>query len=108
RGNALEWFTTELTEFEKSSLRQLIMERGWIPQLITRFKPRAAEALNSMHRLRYGYPEMRSGQTPRHFVQEVLRHARAANIGSQFNMLTMAWNQLDPSLRRDISEPKES
>lgn len=95
RGDALKWFTTEFTDFEE-----------FAPLAI--FKPRASEALDSIHKLRYGYPEIRSGQTPRHFIQEVMRHARAANLESHFNILTIAWNRLDLPLRRDIREPKET
>ena len=108
RGDALEWYTTELTDFEKESLEDRTVERGWIPQLIKRFKPRAAEALEVIHNLRFGYPEIRSGKTPRHFVQELMRHARAAHYEDPFNLLTMAWSRFDPALRRDIAEPKET
>ena len=108
RGAALEWFTTELSEMEKRSLRLLSMADGWLHALLARFKPRAADALNNLNKLSYGYNDVRSGQTPRHFIQEVMRHARAANIGDEFNQMTFAWTRLDPYLRRDIPEPTPS
>jgi hypothetical protein len=40
RGTALEWHASELTSFEKDSLRALELEKGWIKLLISRFKER--------------------------------------------------------------------
>lgn len=45
RGAALDWFTNELTELEKRSLRALLLDQGWLPELVKRFRPRAADAL---------------------------------------------------------------
>lgn len=39
KGAALEWYTSELTEFEKESLCDRPLENAWIPMLIRRFKP---------------------------------------------------------------------
>ncbi|OJD20534.1 hypothetical protein ACJ73_08134 [Blastomyces percursus] len=41
RGATLDWYTLELTELEKRSLRVLSLQDGWIASLVNRFKPRA-------------------------------------------------------------------
>ncbi|KAE8348017.1 hypothetical protein BDV28DRAFT_153502 [Aspergillus coremiiformis] len=105
RGAALEWYITELTQLEKVALRNIPIEEGWLKSLTQRFKPRAPEALEKLTTLSYGFRDIRTGKTPRAYAQELLRHARAANVDSVYNQLTLAWSHMEPSLRRDISKP---
>ena len=94
-------------EFEKESLRDRPLENAWIPMLIRRFRPRTADALQSLNALNYSIRDVCAGRSPRAFAQQVFRHARAANIDSVFNQLTMAWSHLDVWLRCDVPEPTE-
>jgi hypothetical protein len=48
RGSALDWYTVELTDFERRSLRQLPLVDGWYVMLINRFKLRPSEALGKL------------------------------------------------------------
>ncbi|KAN0076225.1 hypothetical protein V8E54_006367 [Elaphomyces granulatus] len=81
RGTALDWYTVELTEFKRRSLRHMPLSKGWYSMLVARFKLRASQALNKIFHLSYG-PE-------------------------EYNQLTQAWTKLHPNLRRDIPEPTE-
>lgn len=108
RGSALEWFTSELTEFEKKSLRILDPEQGWFESLINRFKPRPSEAMRNLEASSYSFRDVRAGRSARAFAQAIFRHARAAHMSSVFQQLIMAWNKIEPGLRRDIPEPNES
>lgn len=76
-----------------------------IPMLLDRFKPRLADALQALKSMEYSIRDFRAGRSPRAYSQEVFRHAKAAQVASVFNQLTLAWSQLDVWLRRDIPEP---
>lgn len=95
KGTALEWYTSELTDFEKESLQDRLLENAWIPMLIKQFKPQAANALQSLNVLDYSLRDVCSGCSPHAFAQQVFRHACAANIDSAFQQVTMAWTRLD-------------
>lgn len=49
--------------------------------------------------------DARERKDPRIFVQDIVRHAKAANLTSVQNQLTMAWNNLDWEFRLHIPEP---
>ncbi|OJD20531.1 hypothetical protein ACJ73_08131 [Blastomyces percursus] len=61
RGAALDWYTVELTELEKRSLRVLSLQDGWIASLVNRFKPRAADALDKIAKAKYGMTQVMQG-----------------------------------------------
>ncbi|KAN0072773.1 hypothetical protein V8E54_008887 [Elaphomyces granulatus] len=93
RGSALAWYSTELTDFERSSLRYMPLEEGWFKMLRQRFKMRPSMALAKLTEATY---------TP---ADSIFRYALAADITSVFNQITQAWSKLSPQLRRDVPEP---
>ena len=108
RGTALDWYTVQLTEFERRSLRRLPLSDGWYAVLVARFKLRASQALNKLRDLSYSPEEVLKGKSVRAFAQAVFRYSQAAGLSTQHNQLTQAWTKLHPNLRRDIPEPKET
>ena len=89
KGGALRWQARELTELERDFLREATIER-WCTTLIRRFKERGPVALKALQTERYTYADARSGRTPRAYVQEILRHARAAEYDSVYHQLLTA------------------
>lgn len=79
---------------EKELLRSANLEL-WYKFLRDRFKERTPLALVKMQAARYTMADARGRRDPRAFVQDVIRHAKAANLTSVHNQLTMAWNNLD-------------
>ena len=71
RGTALEWFTSELTPFEKDSLQEHMLESAWIPMLLDHFKPRLADALQALKNIDYSICDVCAGQSVRAYAQEV-------------------------------------
>jgi hypothetical protein len=71
RGSALDWYTVELTDFERRSLRQLPLVDGWYTMLVNRFKPRTSEALGKLTALSFGPAEVHQGRSVRPFAQAV-------------------------------------
>ena len=108
RGSALDWYTVELTDFERRSLRQLPLVDGWYAMLVNRFKLRTSEALGKLTALSFGPAEVHQGRSVRAFAQAVFRYSQAADIRSQYNQITQAWTKLHPNLRCDIPEPTET
>ena len=104
RGSALMWYSIELTELERDLLRDSDLDR-WYTTMINRFKIRTSVALSQLIHRSYGMQDLRNNKHPRAFIQEMLHLAKAANLESLDNQLTMIWNQLHVSLRRDIPEP---
>jgi len=107
RGSALDWYTVELTDFERRSLRQVPLVDGWYTILVNRFKLRPSEALGKLTTLSFGPSEVQQGRSVRAFAQAVFRYSQAADIRSQYNQITQAWTKLHPNLRRDVPEPTE-
>ena len=104
-GTALEWFTSKLTPFEKDSLQECMLESAWIPMLLDHFKPHPADALQALKNIDYSIHNVHAGWSVHTYTQEVFWHARAAQVMSVFNQLTLAWSQLDIWLCWDIPEP---
>jgi hypothetical protein len=102
RGTALEWHTSELTDFEKDALRTVDLERGWIKQ---RFKERAPIAWNRLEKERYTLKDAANGGPPRAYAQAVFRDAKAAGVESVYNQLVAAWTHLHWEFQRDIPAP---
>lgn len=73
--------------------------------LLNYFKPQPANALQALKSMEYSIKHIRLGYSPRAYAQEVFRHAKAAQVTSVFNQLTLAWSQLDIWLCCDIPEP---
>lgn len=104
RGAASIWHSTELSEMEKILLRGTNLS-GWYEAMIHRFKERTPVALASLHRARYTMSDARDRKDPRTFVQDIIRHSKAANFTSVQNQLTLAWNGLDLKFRLHVAEP---
>lgn len=106
RGGALMWYTAELSALEKSDLRASDLAT-WYSTLISRWKMPTSVALATLTSSSYGLRELRH-QSPRAWIQQMLHCAKAANFDSTHNQLTIIWNGLDVTLRRDIPEPDMS
>jgi hypothetical protein len=99
RGSALDWYTVELTDFERRSLRQLPLVDRWYTMLVNRFRLRTSEALGKLTALSFGPAEVYQGRSVRAFAQAVFRYSQAADIRSQYNQITQAWTKLHPNLK---------
>ena len=104
RGTALVWHSAELSEMEKDLLRDASLD-NWFGAMIRRFKERTPLALQHLQTERYTMTDARTGKNPRVYAQEIFRHAKAAEMSSVYNQLSIAWNNLDVEFRRDIPEP---
>ena len=104
RGSALIWYTTELTDLEKRGLRNATVKE-WCETLITTFKEQTSVALQNLQSERYTMADARKQVHPRSYVQKILRNAKAAQMTSVHNQLTLAWNNLDIEFKAQVPAP---
>ena len=105
--DALIWYNTKLIEIEKNFFRKAIIER-WCAHLVKRFKKRTSIALKKLQIESYIYADARRDRKSRSYMQDILRHARAANFSSVFHQCTTAWSNLELNFRAQISESSKN
>ena len=103
RGGALTWYSTELTELEKDFLRDANMDR-WYKTITDRFKERGPEAQDALDRCAYTLQDVKNGRTPRAYVQDIIRHAKATGL-PLYNQLLLAYTKIHYKLRVHLTEP---
>ena len=87
RGSALMWYSMELTELERTLLRDTELDK-WYTTLIGRFKTRTAVALSQLVGQTYSLADMKR-TSPRAFIQQMLHLAKSAEFHSTFNQLAL-------------------
>jgi hypothetical protein len=65
RGSALAWYTSELSEFERRSIRHMPLEEGWLLMLRQRFKMRPSQALMKLADTTFSPTDVRAGKSVR-------------------------------------------
>ena len=103
RGSAATWWIAELTDEDRRKLRDSELHR-WFLVLIKRFKLQTSVALSRL--ISQSYSSYDLSRSPRIWIHQMLHYARAAEIDSPFNQLTIIWNRFDANLRKDIPMPK--
>ena len=103
RGGTLIRYSTELTELEKDLLRDATMDR-WYQALTRRFRERGPEAQDALDRCSYTLQDARNGRTPRSYVQDIIRHAKATGL-PLYNQLLLAYTKMHPKFRIHLWEP---
>ena len=106
RGTALMWYSTELTDLERDLLEDSSLDQ-WYSALISHFKIRTSDALSQINSQMYSLNDV-PHTSPRAFIQHILHLAKAAEMDTPYHQVTIAWNSLAVSLRRDIPEPRPS
>ena len=105
--DALIWYNTKLIEIEKNFFRKIIIER-WYAYLIKRFKKRTSIALKKLQIESYIYADARRDRKSRFYMQDIFRHARAADFSSIFHQCTTAWSNLELNFRAQIFESSKN
>jgi hypothetical protein len=106
RGAALMWHLAELSESEKAGLRTSDLAT-WYSALIKRWKMPKTVALATLTSSSFGLHDI-GYLSPRAWILEMRHCAKAANLDSTYNQLTIIRNRLDVDIRLDIPEPSAS
>ena len=103
RGSAATWWIAELTDDDRKKLRDADLQR-WYSLLIRRFKMQTSVAISQLTSSSYSPQDLH--RSPRIWIHQMLHFAKAAEMDSTYNQLTIVWNRLDANLRKDIPMPK--
>ena len=106
RGGALIWYSTELSELEKDLLRDATMDR-WYKTITERFKQKGPEAQDALDKCSYTLRDARDGRTPRAYVQDIIRHAKATGL-PLYNQLLLAYTKMHFKFRIHLTEPSST
>ena len=105
-GSAITWHTAELSDFKRDILETANLEQ-WIKLLIKRSKEDTGDAVKAMYSEKFAMEDaLDNTVSPREYAQSIFRHARAAELGNA--QLIVAWNNLHPTFRSQISQPTSS
>ena len=104
RGEAQMWYSTGLSDLEKTGLRHGSME-SWYRTLSNQFKRPLSEALRLLGQERYTLLDTRNRRPVAQHFYAVQRHARDAGFTSAEHQLTYAFNGIDVRLRQTMREP---
>lgn len=114
RGAALQWYTTELGDLEKQSLRSPSQNSNpldpihrWKMALKRRWDPPASVSLQNFMSTRYTIGMAMAGIPVVQYFATKLRLAKEAGFTGVTQQLLAIWNGLDVEIREHIDEPDE-
>ena len=108
RGSALEWYTSELSDFDCDALNNDPGVKSWVNTLSHRFKVPTSVALGLLTDETYSLDDARARRPPAQYVRAIMRHGIGCNIVDVANQLSFAYRGLAPELRVFVSPPTES
>ena len=105
RGEALEWYTCQLTDNEKRLLTYGNNVEEWSTALLERFGPTKASGMATIVKERYTRNDAMRQREPREYAMIIIRAAKVAKLGEIHNQLDIIWNGLDVEFQSDIDPP---
>ena len=108
RGSALEWYTSELSNFDCDALNNDPGVKSWINTFFHRFKVPTSVALGLLTDETYSLNDARARRPPARYVRAIMRHGIGCNIVDVANQLSFAYRGLAPKLRVFITPPTKA
>ena len=108
RGSALEWYTSELSDFDRDALNNNPGVKSWINILSCCFKVPTSVALGLLTDETYSLDDAHARRPPAQYVRTIMRHGIGCDIINVANQLSFAYRGLAPELRVFVSSPTES
>lgn len=106
QGEALEWFTSELSQHEREKLRNSSLDEGWLGSLTNRFKTRPSHALKILKNSKYNWSDVRSQRSIVMWAHNMLRVAKESDeFPTEWQQLHAVWNQIELPIRGKVNEP---
>lgn len=91
RGSALEWYTLELSDFDRDALNNDPGMKSWINTLSQRFKVPTSVALGLLTDETYSLDDVQRRRPPAQYVRAIMRHEIGCNINDVSNQLSFAY-----------------
>ena len=95
RGEALEWYTCQLSEPEKRLFTYGQNVEEWSSALLNRFGPTKASGIATLVKERYSINDAVRHREPREYTMTIIRAAKVAKLSEVHNQLDIIWNGLD-------------
>lgn len=103
RGSVLEWYISELSDFERNTLNNDLGVKSWVNILSHCFKIPTSVALGLLTNEIYSLNNACAQRPPAQYVCAIMRHGIGCNIINVANQLFFAYQGLAPKLRVFIS-----
>ena len=108
RGSALEWYTSELSDFDRNALNNDPGIKSWVNTLSHCFKVPTSVALGLLTDETYTLDDARAWWPPAQYIRAIMQHGIGCNIVDVANQLSFAYRDLASELRVFVSPPTES
>ena len=108
RSSALEWYTSELSNFDRDALNNDLEVKSWINTLSHRFKLPTSVALNLLTDETYSLEDARARRPPTQYVKAIIQQGIGCNIVDVANQLSFAYRGITPKLKVFVSPPTKS
>ena len=89
RGSALEWYTSELSDFDRDTLNNNPGVKSWINTLSHCLKVSTSMALGLLTDETYSFNDARAQRPPAQYVRTIMRHGIGCNIVDVANQLPL-------------------
>ena len=101
KGQALIWYTFELTDDIRRLLKYDDQLKKWSQTLIKQFRKSPAKSMEVIVNEKYTMKDVTNGRESRQFAQIIIRATRSVEL-LVYNQLQIIWNALDAEFQRDI------
>ena len=104
KNDALNWYTSLLTDMEKDSL---LLGQGldqWEKYLVKEFRESPAKAMEGLVKESYSMTDAQHEREPREYAQKIIRLGKSAEL-PVFNQLLQIWNGLDVDFQLHVNKP---
>ena len=108
QSSALEWYTSELSDFDRDALNNDSGVKSWINTLFYRFKVPTSVAFGLLIDETYSLNDARTQQPSAQYVCAIMRHGIGCNIVNVANQLFFAYQGLARELRVFVLPPTKS
>ena len=107
QGSAQEWYTSELSDFDRDALNNDPGVKSWVNTFFHRFKVFTSVAFGLLTNEIYPLNDARARQPPAQYVRAIMQHGIGCNIVDVANQLFFAPWGLAPELQLFVSPPTE-
>ena len=107
-GSALEWYTSELSNFDRDALNNDLGVKSWVNTLSYCFKVPTSVTLDLLTDETYSVDDAPTRHPHAQYVRAIMRHGIGCNIIDVVNQLSFAYRGLAPELRVFVSPPTKS
>ncbi len=91
RGSALEWYTSELSDFDCNALNNNPGMKSWVNTLFHRFKVPTSMALGLLTDNTYSNDDTHARRPPAQYVHAIMRHSIGCNIVDVVNQVSFTY-----------------